>query len=84
MNSKSRADWGGRPLHENPDHFVKAELSNCAACGELIPTRLQQLLQRYDKVELPPIKPVVTRAGRYGCVCSSCGSSQIAAVPTGL
>ena len=73
---------GGRPLHENPDHFVKAELTNCDACGELIPTNLQQLLQRYDKIELPPIKPVVTE--RYGCVCSGCGSSQIAAVPTGL
>ena len=75
---------GGRPLHENPDHFVKAELTNCDACGELIPTNLQQLLQRYDKIELPPIKPVVTRVERYGCVCSGCGSSQIAAVPAAL
>ena len=41
---------GGRALHDNPDHFVKAELTHCEACGELIPTRLQQLLQRYDKI----------------------------------
>ena len=75
---------GGRPLHEHPDHVVKAELTHCDACGELIPTRLQQLLQRYDKIDLPPIKPVVTRVERYGCVCSGCGSSQIATVPSAL
>ena len=75
---------GGRPLHEHPDPFVKAELTHCNDCGERIPTNLQHLLQRYDKIELPPIKPVVTRVERYGCVCSGCGSSQIAAVPTGL
>ena len=23
---------GGRPLHESPDHFVKAELTHCDAC----------------------------------------------------
>ena len=32
----------GRPLRQNPDHFVKAELTHCEACGELIPTSLQQ------------------------------------------
>ena len=75
---------GGRPSHKNPDQFVKAELIHCDACGEVIPKRLQPLLQRYDKIDLPPIKPVVIRVERYGCVCSGCGSSQIAAVPTGL
>ena len=29
---------GGRPLHGNPDHFVKAELTHGEACGEMIPT----------------------------------------------
>ena len=75
---------GGRPLHETPDHFVKAKLTHCEACGDVIPKRLQQLLQRYDKIDSPPITPVVTRVERYGCVCSGCGSSQLAAVPTAL
>ena len=75
---------GGRRLHENPDQIIKAELTSCAACGEVIPISSQQLLQRYDKIELPPITPVVTRVERYGCVCSSCGLSQLAAVPPDL
>jgi transposase len=75
---------GGRPLHENPDQIITAELTTCAACGETIPVSSQQMLQRYDKIDLPPIAPIVTRVERYGCVCSGCGSPQLATVPTSL
>jgi len=37
---------GGRRLHENPDQIIKAELTSCAACGEVIPISSQQVLQR--------------------------------------
>ena len=43
---------GGRPLHETPDHFVKAKLTHCEACGDVIPKRLQQLLQRCKSNEV--------------------------------
>lgn len=83
MASVGRAG-GGRRLHENPDQIIKAELKSCSACGEVLPIDSQHLLQRYDKIDLPPITPFVTRVERYGCVCSSCGSSQVAAVPRAL
>jgi transposase len=41
-------------------------------------------MQRYDKIELPPIQPFVTQVERYGCICPSCGERQLASVPLGL
>jgi transposase len=74
-------EGGGRPLSENPDQIIRAEVNNCAECGEEISASLQQLVQLYDKIDIPVIKPVVTRVERYGCNCPKCGKSQVAAVP---
>lgn len=75
---------GGRKLSENPDQTIKAEVKSCNDCGEILPPSLQELLQRYDKIDIPPIKPIVTRVERYGCTCPKCGQHQIAAVPIGM
>jgi transposase len=45
---------------------------------------LQQLIQRYEKIDIPPIKPVVTRVERYSCTCPECGQQQLAPVPVGM
>jgi transposase len=74
-------EGGGRPLSENPDQIIRAEVNNCAECGEEISASLQQLVQLYDKIDIPVTKPVVTRVERYGCNCPKCGKSQVAAVP---
>lgn len=75
---------GGRKLSDNPDQFIKAQLKSCINCGTEIPLSQQQLLQRYDKIELPVIRPIVTRIERYGCSCPACGQVQRAAVPVGM
>jgi transposase len=36
---------------------------------------------RYDKVDLPPVRPVVTRVERYSGRCRCCGGSTMAPVP---
>jgi transposase len=77
-------EGGGRPLSENPDQIIKATVKSCAGCGEEIRECLQQLIQRYDKIDIPPIQPIVTRVERYGCNCPKCGQQQIAAVPEGM
>jgi transposase len=41
-------------------------------------------MQRYDKIELPPIRPVVTQMERYGCPCPGCGEVQLAVVSSRL
>lgn len=77
-------EGGGRPLSENPDQIIRAELKRCEGCGEELGEVQQQLLQRYEKIDIPPIKPVVTRIERYGCACPNCGQQQIAIVPVGM
>jgi hypothetical protein len=40
-------------------------------------------MQRYDKIEIPLIRPLVRQVKRYGCDCPDCGT-QIAPVPEQL
>ena len=77
-------EGGGRPLSENPDQIITAQVNSCEGCGTKISSSLQQLIQRYDKIDIPPIQPVVTRVERYGCTCPECGQQQIATVPVGM
>ena len=77
-------EGGGRPLSENPDQIITAQVKSCGGCGTEIESSLQQLMQRYDKIDLPPIQPIVTRVERYGCTCPNCGEQQIATVPVGM
>ena len=44
----------------------------------------QTLAGRYDKVELPKVRPVVTRVERYAGHCRCCGHTTLAPVPEGL
>lgn len=75
---------GGRKLTDNPDQIIRAQVKSCKSCGVSMSGTLQQLMQRYEKVEIPPIRPVVTQVERYGCTCPGCGEVQLAPVPVGL
>jgi transposase len=75
---------GGRKLSPQPDQTVQASVQVCSGCGTQIGAIEQKIQQRYDKIELPPIKPIVTRVEQYGCTCPHCGSQQTATVPIGL
>ncbi|MEO1403215.1 MAG: IS66 family transposase [Cyanobacteria bacterium J06635_1] len=75
---------GGRQLHPNPDHTVLAHVHQCPGCQTKIPQAEQRLHSRYDKLELPIIKPIVTRVERYQGTCPCCGQTQVASVPPAL
>ena len=77
-------EGGGRPLSENPDQIITAKINSCQGCGTNLSSSLQQLIQRYEKIDIPPIKPVVTRVERYSCTCPECGQQQLAPVPVGM
>ena len=38
----------------------------------------------YDKIELPPVKPIVTRVEQHGGQCPHCGQTYVAPVPVGM
>ena len=44
----------------------------------------QSLQQLYERIEIPPIKPVVTQVQRHGGVCPCCREKFLAPVPKGL
>jgi len=77
-------EGGGRELSESPDQIIKATVKSCIGCGEEILESMQTLMERYDKIDIPPIKPIVTRVERYGCKCERCGQQQIADIPVGM
>jgi transposase len=75
---------GGRPLHPEPDQIIVAKAKTCPHCGHGVQDTAQQLHSVYDKIELPPVKPIVTRVEQYGGQCAHCGQAYMAPVPVGM
>jgi transposase len=74
----------GRPLAEKPDRIVEARADACPHCSAGLAADDQALQQVYDRIEIPPIKPVVTQVRRHGGVCPCCRKAFLAPVPEGL
>ncbi|MEG4797694.1 IS66 family transposase [Microcoleus sp. LAD1_D1] len=75
---------GGRELHSDPDQTIIAQLKNCPQCGEKVTIAAQKLQSVYEKIELPPIRPIITRIERYGGKCACCHTEYVAPVPLGM
>jgi transposase len=75
---------GGRPLTAEPDQYVVAKAAACAHCRAVLGAGDQALHARYDKIDLPPVRPVVTRVERYVGRCPCCGGTTLAPVPDGM
>ena len=74
----------GRALEPNPDRVFDARLEVCPHCAAVFPAEQQTPQQVYDRIELPPIKPDVTRVRLFGGRCACCGARATAASPSGL
>ena len=72
---------GGRDLVAHPDETVIARPVCCAHCQAALDAADQRLEVRYDKVDLPPVRPLVER---YVGQCRCCGHTTLAPVPEGL
>ncbi len=75
---------GGRSLMAEPDQVVSAKAAGCRHCGTALGEADHHLHSRYDKIELPRVRPVVTRVERYAGQCPCCGGTTLAPVPDGL
>jgi len=51
---------GVRELHPHPDQTIIAIVKNCPS-GEKVTAAAQKLQSVYEKIELPPIRPIITR-----------------------
>jgi transposase len=75
---------GGRALVANPDETVIARPVCCSHCQAALHEAAHTLAARYDKIDLPKVKPVVTRVEQYTGHCQSCGGTTLAPLPEGL
>jgi transposase len=75
---------GGRALSANPDETVIARPTCCARCQAAFAAADHKLIDRFDKIELPKVTPVVTRVELYAGHCQACGATTRAPLPEGL
>ena len=74
----------GRALHPNPNREIDRKLSICPACASVFPEASQTPQQVYDRIELPAVRPDVTRMRLFGGRCACCGERATAEAPPGL
>ena len=73
-----------RQLSEKPDRVVEARAESCPHCAHTLSAEDQPAFHAYDHIELPPIKPVVTRIHRHRGTCPCCRRGFSAPVPEGM
>lgn len=73
-----------RALHPNPDRVVEARADTCPDCGHGLDRAGQRLKAVYDRIEIPPVTPDVTRVHQYQADCPCCGTHVEGTAPAGL
>ncbi|HYD31373.1 MAG TPA: IS66 family transposase [Azospirillaceae bacterium] len=61
-----------RELAAEPDLVVDCHAPACAHCGTAVRADTQTLRHAYDHLDLPPLRPVVTRVRLFGQRCPAC------------
>src|SRR5712691_12029574 len=70
---KGKAHAGAyRPLHPNPTRHRDVPAAQCQHCGTNVAAEPQMACEAYDRIEIPEIKPDVTRVTLFGGVCPCC------------
>jgi transposase len=75
---------GGRALSPHPDETVIARPMCCARCQAAFAAADHSLIDRFDKIDLPKVVPMVTRVELYAGHCQACGATTRAPLPQGL
>jgi transposase len=82
---KSKPHAGAhRPLHPNPASRRDIFASSCQHCGADVSQKPQIACEAYDRVEIPDIKPDVTRVTLHGGTCPCCAKKFKAPPPAGM
>jgi len=73
-----------RPLHPNPTRCRDVPANQCQHCRADVSGVVQTPVHSYDRIEIPEIKPDVTRVTLLGGLCPCCAKPFKAAPPAGL
>ena len=83
--AKRQAHAGAhRPLHPHPTQRREIFACACPHCGIDVSQSPQAAFEAYDRIEIPDIRPQVTRVTLHGGVCPRCAKRFKAAPPEGL
>lgn len=85
-NRKKRKPHPGahRALHPNPTHRRDVLADVCGHCGADVSLSQQEACEVYDRIEIPPVAPEITRVSLHGGVCPCCAKRFKACAPAGL
>src|SRR5438445_682971 len=73
-----------RALAPNPDLIVSSIAEHCPHCAYALTPADQVGFHAYDHIDLPPIRPVITRMHRHRGVCPNCRRGFSAPPPAGM
>jgi transposase len=73
-----------RPLHPKPTSTRDCQAERCQHCGGDVAGVEQAVCEAYDRIEIPPVAPEVTRVSLYGGTCPCCTRRFKAAPPPSL
>lgn len=72
-----------RSLSDDPDQTERCVAEACPHCGTTVSAEGQRCRHRYDHIERPEIRPIVTRVELFGGRCGECGKRYRAEAPPG-
>jgi transposase len=72
-----------RKLAENPDATRRFYAERCR-CGAVLDAAGQDLAKEYDHIDIPPIRPVVTRIALFRATCPCCKAGVTASAPADM
>lgn len=73
-----------RLLHPNPTQRRDILADICGHCGADVSGIRQEPCEVYDRIEIPPIAPEITRVSLHGGQCPCCAERFKACAPAGL
>src|SRR6266581_214881 len=81
---RTRRPGVSRALAPNPDRIIDSMAERCPHCEHALTPADQSGFHAYDHIELPAIRPVITRIHRHRGVCPSGRRGFSASPPTGM
>src|SRR6478609_7559718 len=74
-----------RALAEHPDDVREVFAATCTDCGQpVMPADQPEVAHAYDHIDLPPLRPIVTRVNLHRGACSCCQKRVGAPAPEGF
>jgi transposase len=73
-----------RRMSDAPDVTIRRFATACPRCSADVSQQKQRRRRGYEHIEIPPIRPHVTRIELYGGRCGACGTRFCATPPDGM